>query len=70
MAMTSLNFSLPEAMKAFIESEVATGYYSTPSEYVRALVREAQERARVRPATAPRAEGSAPRPRAGAGGRS
>jgi antitoxin ParD1/3/4 len=41
--MTTLNISLPEAMKAFIEKEVAAGSYSTVSEYIRALIREAQD---------------------------
>ena len=45
--MTSLNVSLPEPMKAFIEEEVKRGRFSTPSEFVRALVREKQE-ARLR----------------------
>ena len=42
--MTSLNISLPEPMKEFIEGEVKRGAYSTPSEFVRELVREAQKR--------------------------
>lgn len=42
--MTNLNISLPEAMKEFIEDEVSTGRYSTPSEFVRELVREAQNK--------------------------
>lgn len=42
--MTNLNISLPEAMKEFIEEEVSTGRYSTPSEFVRELVREAQNK--------------------------
>ena len=42
--MTSLNVSLPEPTKKFIESEVKRGGYSTPSEYVRALVRAEQKR--------------------------
>jgi antitoxin ParD1/3/4 len=45
--MTSLNVSLPEPMKAFIEEEVKRGRFSTPSEFVRALVREKQD-ARMR----------------------
>jgi antitoxin ParD1/3/4 len=39
MRMTSLNISLPEQLKTYIESRVATGDYGTPSEYVRELVR-------------------------------
>jgi antitoxin ParD1/3/4 len=42
--MTTLNISLPEAMRDFIDSQVAEGGYSTASEYIRALVREAQQR--------------------------
>lgn len=42
--MTSLNISLPDPMKKFIETEVKRGGYSTPSEYVRALVRAEQKR--------------------------
>ena len=42
--MTTLNISLPEHLKAFIEDQVASGGYSTASEYVRSLLREAQER--------------------------
>lgn len=42
--MTNLNVSLPEAMKKFIEAEVRKGSYSTPSEFVRELVREFQRR--------------------------
>lgn len=42
--MTSLNISLPDPMKKFIETEVKRGAYSTPSEYVRALIRAEQQR--------------------------
>ncbi len=40
MGMSSLNISLPQALKQFIERRVAAGGYSTPSEYVRDLLRE------------------------------
>ena len=43
--MTNLNVSLPEAMKEFIEAEVKKGSYSTPSEFVRELIRDFQRRA-------------------------
>jgi antitoxin ParD1/3/4 len=43
-SVTSLNISLPDPMKKFIETEVKHGGYSTPSEYVRALVRAEQKR--------------------------
>lgn len=42
--MTSLNISLPEPLKKFIHTEARRGGYSTPSEYVRHLVRAAQQR--------------------------
>lgn len=42
--MMTLNISLPEHLKAFIEDQVASGGYSTASEYIRSLIREAQER--------------------------
>lgn len=42
--MTSLNISLPKALKEYIEGEVAGGAYSTPSEYVRVLIREDKKR--------------------------
>jgi antitoxin ParD1/3/4 len=42
--MATLNISLPDSMKEFIEAEVIEGGYSTTSEYFRSLVREAQKR--------------------------
>jgi antitoxin ParD1/3/4 len=44
MAMTSLNISLPEAMKDYVEGQVASGDWGTPSEYVRELIRRDKER--------------------------
>jgi len=44
MEMTSLNISLPRTMKDYIENQVQAGSFSTPSEYMRALVREDQKR--------------------------
>jgi antitoxin ParD1/3/4 len=43
--MTTLNISLPDSMRTFIESKVAQGGYSTASEYIRQLIREDQRRA-------------------------
>ena len=40
MEMTSLNVSLPKSLKEHVERQVHDGGYSTPSEYVRALLRE------------------------------
>jgi antitoxin ParD1/3/4 len=42
--VTSLNISLPDPMKKFIESQVKRGSYKTPSDYVRHLLREEQKR--------------------------
>ncbi len=42
--MTSLNISLPKALKEYVEVRVAGGTYSTPSEYIRELIREDQKR--------------------------
>ncbi len=44
MPMTSLNVSLPKPLKDYIEDRVSAGGYSTPSEYVRALIREDRKR--------------------------
>jgi antitoxin ParD1/3/4 len=41
--MTSLNISLPKSMRAFVDEQVSAGGYSTASEYVRQLIREAQK---------------------------
>jgi antitoxin ParD1/3/4 len=42
--MQTMNISLPESMKHFIDGQVTAGGYSSASEYVRALVRDAQQR--------------------------
>jgi antitoxin ParD1/3/4 len=44
MALTSLNISLPEALKQYVEGQVASGDWGTPSEYVRELIRQDKER--------------------------
>ncbi len=43
-AMTSMNISLPESMKKFVEEEVAVGGYGTTSEFFRELLREAKKK--------------------------
>jgi len=40
---TTMNISLPDAMKAFVEEQVQSGGYGTVSEYVRDLVRRDQK---------------------------
>ena len=42
--MTSLNISLPAALKEYVEGQVASGDWGTPSEYVRELIRQDKER--------------------------
>ena len=42
--MTSLNISLPATLKDHVEDQVKEGGYSTPSEYVRSLLREDRKR--------------------------
>lgn len=42
--MGTLNISLPDSMRAYIEDQASTGGFSTASEYVRALVRQDQKR--------------------------
>ena len=44
MERTSLNVSLPKSLKVHVERQVQEGGYSTPSEYVRALLREDRKR--------------------------
>jgi antitoxin ParD1/3/4 len=39
-----LNISLPEALKEYVEGQVASGDWGTPSEYVRELIRQDKER--------------------------
>jgi antitoxin ParD1/3/4 len=42
--MTSLNISLPEPLRDFVNAQVAKGNYGTASEYLRELIRDAQRR--------------------------
>jgi antitoxin ParD1/3/4 len=42
--MTTMNISLPEEMKAFIEAQMVEEGYASASEYLRTLIREAQKR--------------------------
>ena len=42
MSMTSMNVSLPEDLKQYVEARIKSGY-STPSEYVRELIRADQK---------------------------
>jgi antitoxin ParD1/3/4 len=42
--MATMNISLPDAMKEFIEEQAARKGFGTVSEYVRSVIREVQER--------------------------
>jgi antitoxin ParD1/3/4 len=42
--METMNISLPEPLKDFVEQQVVQGGYGTASEYVRALIRDDQKR--------------------------
>ena len=42
MATSTLNISLPESMRQFVENKIATEGYGTISEYVRELIRADQ----------------------------
>ena len=43
--MPQLNISLPDGLKEWIDLRLAAGRFSSPSDYVRDLVRRDQERA-------------------------
>jgi antitoxin ParD1/3/4 len=46
--MATMNISLPETLKGFVEDQVQARGYSTSSEYVRELIRREQDRERLR----------------------
>lgn len=46
--MGTMNISLPDSLKVFVEEQVAVRGYSTSSEYVRELIRREQDRAGLR----------------------
>lgn len=43
--MATMNVSLPDPMKDWVEAQAQTGRYSNASDYVRDLIRRDQERA-------------------------
>ena len=43
--MATMNISLPEQMKAWVEAQARSGKYGNASDYVRDLIRHDQERA-------------------------
>ncbi len=46
--MATMNVSLPDKMKQWVEEQVQTGRYGNASDYVRDLVRRDQERSEAR----------------------
>ena len=46
--MSTMNISLPDALKSFVDHQVEEGGYATSSEYVRELIRKDQDRSRLR----------------------
>lgn len=42
--MQSMNISLPEPLKQFVDGQIAQGRYSSASEYVRELIRADEKR--------------------------
>ena len=47
-SMSTMNISLPDPLKTFVDEQVKQRGYGTSSEYVRELIRKDQERTRVR----------------------
>jgi antitoxin ParD1/3/4 len=46
--MTTMNVSLPDALKSFIDEQVAKRGYGTSSEYLRELIRADRDRQKLR----------------------
>lgn len=46
--MNSLNISLPDPLKAYVEYRVNSGDFGTPSEFIRNLIRQDKEQRRSR----------------------
>jgi antitoxin ParD1/3/4 len=48
IGMSTMNISLPDTLKSFVDEQVAARGYGTSSEYVRELIRKEQERQQLR----------------------
>ncbi len=46
--MTTMNISLSDALKSFVDDQVGAGGYSSSSEYVRELIRKERDRQHLR----------------------
>lgn len=42
--MQTMNISLPDPLKEFVDGQIAEGHYSSASEYVRELIRADEQR--------------------------
>lgn len=48
LAMSTMNISLPDSLRAFVDEQVSQRGYGTSSEYVRDLIRKDQDRLNLR----------------------
>lgn len=46
--MSTMNISLPETLRSFVDTQVSEGDYTSSSEYVRELLRKERDRVRLR----------------------
>ncbi len=46
--MSTMNISLPDTLKSFVDTQVSEGDYGSSSEYMRDLLRKEQDRVRLR----------------------
>jgi antitoxin ParD1/3/4 len=46
--MSTMNVSLPDEMRTFVEEQVGEGRYGSSSEYIRALIRRDHDRQHLR----------------------
>ena len=46
--MSTMNISLPEGLKAFVDEQVGESGYGTSSEYIRELIRKDRDRLQLR----------------------
>ena len=48
MSRNTLNFALPESMRAYVDARVASGHYGNTSEYLRELIRKQRDVEKLR----------------------
>ncbi len=56
--MTTMNVSIPEELRSFVDAQVREGGYGSTSEYIRELIRRDLERRQLRAAMLDGARGS------------